>query len=59
MIVHDGVGLFITLVILATTLLTLLMAPATPSGGTQKGEFYALLLFSTAGMLFMAKGRIS
>jgi NADH-quinone oxidoreductase subunit N len=24
--------------------------------GTQKGEFYALFLFSTAGMLFMAKG---
>ena len=57
MIVHDGVGLFITLTILATALLTLLMATGYSEWeGTQKGEFYALLLFSTAGMLFMAKG---
>ena len=57
MIVHDGMGLFITLTILVTTLLTLLMATGYSEWeGTQKGEFYALLLFSTAGMLFMAKG---
>ena len=57
MIVHDGMGLFVTLVVLATALLTLLMATGYSEWeGTQKGEFYALLLFSTAGMLFMAKG---
>ena len=57
MIVHDGMGLFVTLVILGTALLTLLMATGYSEWeGTQKGEFYALLLFSTAGMLFMAKG---
>ena len=55
LIVHDGMGLFITLVVLATALITLMMATGYSEWeGTQKGEFYALLLFSTAGMLFMA-----
>ena len=44
-------GLFVTLVVLATALLTLLMATGYSSGGDQKGSFYALLLFSTAGSL--------
>ncbi|MGE5246754.1 MAG: NADH-quinone oxidoreductase subunit N, partial [Verrucomicrobiota bacterium] len=57
MIVHDGVGLFASLTILGAVLLTLLMATGYAEWeGTQKGEFYALLLLSTAGMLFMAKG---
>jgi NADH-quinone oxidoreductase subunit N len=57
MIVHDGFGLFITLTVLAAALLTLLMATGYSEWeGTQKGEFYALLLISTSGMLFMAKG---
>lgn len=57
MIVHDGMGLFFTLTILAAALLTLLMATGYSEWeGTQKGEFFALLLISTAGMLFMAKG---
>ncbi|GAB4227670.1 MAG: NADH-quinone oxidoreductase subunit N [Deltaproteobacteria bacterium] len=57
MIVHDGVGFFITLTVLAATLLTLLMATGYSGWeGTQKGEFHALLLFSAAGMLFLAKG---
>ncbi|RJP21746.1 MAG: NADH-quinone oxidoreductase subunit N [Deltaproteobacteria bacterium] len=57
MIVHDGMGLFFTLTILAAALLTLLMATGYSEWeGTQKGEFYALMLISTSGMLFMAKG---
>jgi NADH-quinone oxidoreductase subunit N len=57
MIVHDGLGLFATLTILGVALLTLMMATGYAEWeGTQKGEFYALLLLSVAGMLFMAKG---
>jgi hypothetical protein len=57
MIAHDGMGLFATLTILGVVLLTLLMATGYAEWeGTQKGEFYALLLLSTAGMLIMAKG---
>jgi NADH-quinone oxidoreductase subunit N len=57
MIVHDGMGLFSTLTILGVVLLTLMMATGYAEWeGTQKGEFYALLLLSAAGMLFMAKG---
>src|SRR4030066_1902706 len=37
--------------------LTLLMATGCSEWeGTQKGEFYSLLLLSTSGMMFMAKG---
>jgi NADH-quinone oxidoreductase subunit N len=57
MIVHDGMGFFVTLTILAAAFLTLLMATGYSAWeGTHKGEFYALLLISTSGMLFMAKG---
>jgi NADH-quinone oxidoreductase subunit N len=57
MIVHDGLGAFSSLTILAATLVTLLMSIGYSGWeGTRKGEFYALLLFSVAGMLFMAKG---
>ncbi|MEW6719928.1 MAG: NADH-quinone oxidoreductase subunit N [Thermodesulfobacteriota bacterium] len=57
MIVHDGLGLFSSLTVLAATLVTLLMSIGYSEWeGTRKGEFYALLLFSVAGMLFMAKG---
>jgi NADH-quinone oxidoreductase subunit N len=57
MIVHDGMGFFVTLTILAAALLTLLMATGYSAWeGTHQGEFYALLLISTSGMLFMAKG---
>ncbi len=57
MIVHDGMGLFFTLTILAAALLTLMMATGYSEWeGTQKGEFYALILLSTSGMLFMAEG---
>ena len=57
MIVHDGLGAFSSLTILAAALLTLLMSVGYSEWeGTRKGEFYALLLLSVAGMLFMAKG---
>ncbi len=57
MIVHDGLGLFSSLTILAATLLTLMMSIGYSEWeGTRKGEFYALLLLSVVGMLLMAKG---
>ncbi|MGE5664704.1 MAG: NADH-quinone oxidoreductase subunit N [Deltaproteobacteria bacterium] len=57
MIVHDGMGAFFDVVILAACALTLLMATGYAAWeGIQKGEFYALLLLSTSGMMFMAKG---
>ncbi len=56
-IVHDGMGAFFEIVILSACALTLLMATGYSAWeGTQKGEFYALLLLSTSGMMFMAKG---
>jgi len=57
MIVHDGLGAFADFVILSACALTLLMATGYSEWeGTQKGEFYSLLLLSTSGMMFMAKG---
>ena len=57
MIVHDGLGAFADVVILSACALTLLMATGYSEWeGTQKGEFYSLLLLSTSGMMFMAKG---
>ncbi|MGB3401039.1 MAG: hypothetical protein WBA34_12820, partial [Candidatus Deferrimicrobiaceae bacterium] len=57
MIVHDGAGAFFDVVILSACALTFLMASGYSEWeGTQKGEFYSLILFSTSGMMFMAKG---
>ena len=57
MIAHDGLGAFFDLVILAACALTLLMATGYSEWeGTHKGEFYSLILLSTSGMMFMAKG---
>ena len=57
MIVHDGLGVFSSLTVLVVALLTLLMSIGYSEWeGTRKGEFYALLLLSVAGMLFLAKG---
>jgi len=57
MIVHDGAGAFFDVVILSACALTLLMASGYAEWeGTNKGEFYALILLSTSGMMFMAKG---
>ncbi|MBI5418834.1 MAG: NADH-quinone oxidoreductase subunit N [Deltaproteobacteria bacterium] len=56
-VVHDGLGAFFEIVILAACALTLLMATGYSEWeGTHKGEFYSLLLLSTSGMMFMAKG---
>jgi NADH-quinone oxidoreductase subunit N len=57
MVVHDGLGAFFEIVILSACGLTLLMATGYSEWeGTHKGEFYSLLLLSTSGMMFMAKG---
>ena len=57
MVSHDGLGAFFDMVILAACALTLLMATGYSDWeGTHKGEFYSLLLLSTSGMMFMAKG---
>ncbi|MGE5753318.1 MAG: NADH-quinone oxidoreductase subunit N [Deltaproteobacteria bacterium] len=57
MVVHDGLGAFFEIVILCACALTLLMATGYSEWeGTHKGEFYSLLLLSTSGMMFMAKG---
>jgi NADH-quinone oxidoreductase subunit N len=57
MIVHDGAGAFFDVVILSACALTLLMASGYSEWeGTHKGEFYSLILLSTSGMMFMAKG---
>jgi len=56
MIAHDGFGAYFDLVILAVAALALLMATGYSEWeGTHKGEFYALFLLSTSGMMFMAK----
>ncbi len=57
MISHDGLGSFFDMVILFACALTLLLATGYSDWeGTHRGEFYSLLLFSTSGMMFMAKG---
>ncbi|MCL5966908.1 MAG: NADH-quinone oxidoreductase subunit N [Deltaproteobacteria bacterium] len=57
MIAHDGFGAYFDIVILTAAALTLLMATGYSEWeGTHKGEFYSLLLLSTSGMMFMAKG---
>ena len=57
MIVHDGMGAFFDVVILSACALTFLMATGYSEWeGTHKGEFYSLILLSTSGMMFMAKG---
>jgi NADH-quinone oxidoreductase subunit N len=55
MAVSDGYTLFFNLVFLTTAALSLLAAiDYLERKGLQRGEYYALLLFSTSGMLFMA-----
>src|SRR5512134_1729443 len=57
MVARDGLGVFIDVVVLSACALTLLMATGYAEWeGMQKGEFYGLLLLSTSGMMFMAKG---
>jgi NADH-quinone oxidoreductase subunit N len=55
MAVSDSYTLFFNLVFLTTAALSLLAAiDYLERKGLQRGEYYALLLFSTSGMLFMA-----
>ncbi len=57
MIVHDGMGAFFDVVSLSACAVTFLMATGYSEWeGTHKGEFYSLILLSTSGMMFMAKG---
>ncbi len=57
MITSDGFGMFFSTVVLSACALVLLMATGwSERAGTQKGEFYSLILMSTTGMLIMAKG---
>jgi NADH-quinone oxidoreductase subunit N len=57
MLTSDGFGMFVSVVVLCACALVLLMAGGwSERAGTQKGEFYSLILMSTTGMLIMAKG---
>ncbi len=48
----DGLALFLQAVILAVAVLTVLLSPAyLRANGMERGEYYALLLFSVVGML--------
>jgi NADH-quinone oxidoreductase subunit N len=55
MVVGDNISVFVTLVCLGITALTLLMAPGfLTRAGMHHGEFYALLLLCCTGMLLLA-----
>src|SRR5688572_23738384 len=54
-IVADNFGLFVTLVLVIVGILTIMFSsPVIQRDGLPKGEYYALILFSTAGMMMMA-----
>jgi len=54
-IVADNFGLFVTLVLVAVGILTILFSwQVVDRDGIPAGEYYALLLFSIAGMMMMA-----
>ncbi|MDH3258530.1 MAG: NADH-quinone oxidoreductase subunit N [Deltaproteobacteria bacterium] len=56
MIEMDAFGAFFTIIILLTLLLTLMMSRSYNEWeGIQRGEYYFLLLFSSVGMIVMAK----
>lgn len=56
MIEMDAFGAFFTIIILVTLLLTLMMSRSYNEWeGIQRGEYYFLLLFSSVGMIIMAK----
>jgi NADH-quinone oxidoreductase subunit N len=57
MLVVDGVALFLNVVIGAATILVLLVSVGyLPRLGVAAGEYYALVLFATVGMMIMAAG---
>src|SRR5687768_3719657 len=54
-IVADNFGLFVTFVLVIVGILTIMFSsPVIERDGLPKGEYYALVLFSTAGMIMMA-----
>jgi NADH-quinone oxidoreductase subunit N len=54
-IVADNFGLFVTMVLLIVGVLTIMFSsPVLQRDGLPKGEYYALVLFSIAGMIMMA-----
>ena len=54
-VVADNFGLFVTFVIAAIGLLTMMYSPAVVErDGLPEGEYYALTLFAAAGMMLMA-----
>ena len=54
-VVADNFGLFVTLVLLVIGMLSLaLSAPVIDRERLPRGEYYALMLFATAGMILMA-----
>jgi NADH-quinone oxidoreductase subunit N len=54
-VVADNFGLFVTLVLVAVGVLTIMFSsPVVGRDGLPKGDYYALVLFSTAGMVMMA-----
>ncbi len=57
MLALDGVALFFNVVIGAATILLLLLSVGyLPRQGVAAGEYYALVLFATVGMMLMAAG---
>jgi NADH-quinone oxidoreductase subunit N len=54
-IVADNFGLFVTMVLLIVGVLTIMFSsPVLRRDGLPKGDYYALVLFSIAGMIMMA-----
>src|SRR5687767_15988180 len=54
-IVADNFGLFVTFVLVIVGILTIMFSsPVVERDGLPKGEYYTLILFSTAGMIMMA-----
>ena len=57
MIISDGFALFFKVVFLIIAILTILISMAyTRREGIESGEYYALILFATLGMMLMAAG---
>jgi len=55
LVAADNFGLFVTWVLLIVGLLSLAISqPSIDRGGLPRGEYYALMLFSLAGMILMA-----
>ncbi len=58
MLAADGFALFLHLIFLLSAVVAVLLALAyLPRAGLERGEFYVLLLLTTAGMLLMSQAR--